>query len=335
MKVIFGITHSSAHQLREYLEEWLDTLPEVRRKKFKKMFLGYGAVYDRDVHVVFTPSITCVQANREALEASDCVVFVFDNPIVLAQARIPLLDAVSVDSVSWTFLDMDADKFIHHLREGLNGKASASFSSEDLDLLPTLLKQRQGQTSEALLNAIAISTVPAKRREITAMFVDWLYSGRPVKDLVEMLTIQGVDARACKVLSDHLESEYGVRIRELFREITRMNSPRKVKGAKGGKSAVRSKASINYDKLSARFEVDTFDVRFLNSTSRGSSSQITHINKNSQDVFAERQKAAKVAGKQTKDQQAVTAVVESNEADGIWTDDSLLDFSEFEGMNYE
>lgn len=327
MKAIYGISRASAHQLKEFVGEFKDTFPPEKAKKLTCQFLGWG-IEPQNKKIIFVPSITNLMNNREALEEIDAVVFVFDNPIVLTQANIPILDAINSGNYRWTYHNLTYDAFVAKLREGLNSKEGGKTVEKlTLDIVPRLLEQRQGVISHTLINLTYECRVPEKRRDITRAYARWLFSSDPIESLINELLDIGVDRQSIKRVEAVFESEKGIEARKVCAEITRMRTKAQRKKATGKPSTV----SINYEKLCAGTSVEVFDLKYITQAVAKASQDMTA--KSSRDATTERARLVNdksEAERQQEINEQINAMMALPEDEG----GDELDFSLLEQVNY-
>lgn len=270
MRSIIGVCWHSPFTLREWIGNWKQGLPENMQEALITQFLEYGdQELKEDVMVVFVPSFTVLKRNQEALDAADCVVVLFDNAIVLRQANITILDAVTNDSVRFLRRPLSEGEFIVKLREGLNGLHVVDV--KEFQLVPNLISNANGSMTEILLNLTSRSRVADKRREITSAYVNWLLSGQALKVLVAALKKLDVDDDAIRYAVTWLESPVGLKAKEICAKISELR---------------KEKKPVNYEKLCDKSGVVPFDLRSLLKYAKGAA--IVEVNLTSTEVFKDR-----------------------------------------------
>ena len=95
MKVI-GITATSPYDIKAYMEQFKEEQPPERQKKLRFQFLGFNDEIKENSTVLLCPSVDVFKQNIANI-GKQCVV-VFDSPMLLETALIPVVDAISKDS---------------------------------------------------------------------------------------------------------------------------------------------------------------------------------------------------------------------------------------------
>ena len=244
MKVI-GITATSPYDIKVYLEQFRDEQSEDKKKKLRFQFLGFNDKIKESATVLLCPSVDVFKQNIEHIGKQH--VLVFDSPMLLETALIPVVDAISKDGVRWFLNHLDYDHFKVELIKLLKGmyKVDPDMSAT---LIPNLLNRAKGSLTSMLLNLTMKSKVPEKRRAITFSYIVWLLNGESVATLQDRLEKLGLDEEAIAKLADWFNTEAGQQARKIFVSI-------KDKQMQG--------KPINYDALCKGTSVEPFDIKYL------------------------------------------------------------------------
>lgn len=301
MRGLLGIAWHSPFQLREWFVEWRNTLPKERQEVLIPQFLGWGEpeVYD-DAMVVFVPSMSVFRKHRDALFASDAAVVLFENPVMLAQAKIKTVDATGHDGIRFFRVPLTQQLLVEHLRAALNREEEYNVEPEDVDLVPTLVANAAGSLTEALLNLTSRCRVSEKRREITSSYVDWLLSDRDITSLEDRLQTLGVDDDAIRYAVDWLSGKQGQAARAICKRVGMLRSTGK---------------NINYDKLCKDSPVQPHDLRYLLNYAR--SARVKRGGGTTMEIFENAKIARANAAVITADEEIVDGLIADEIDEGV------------------
>lgn len=317
MKRLYGIANTSAYTIRQYVEEFILRLPEEKQSKIRPHFLGYGVPYKEDSNLIIVSGYAVFNQNLENLLESKAVVFIIESPIILAQAKIEMLDAHTKDNISWTLSTVDYNKFEQVMFEGLRTKTMVDIGALSLNIVPTLIHNARGSLTQMLLNMTATCKVPEKRRDITRTYVDWLLSKSDFGTLHQRLSQYGIDAPTLDKIGRWLNSQHGAQARKIFSAISVL---------------LKEKKPVNYDKLCAGSTVEPFDVKYLLRHARGA--EYTNVNLDSSELFKQRAARNAVPEQISEEERHIEAVY--NQSYELNTSESAeeLDFDSLEEVSY-
>ena len=265
MKVI-GITATSPYDIKAYMEQFKEEQPPERQKKLRFQFLGFNEEIKENSTVLLCPSVDVFKQNIANI-GKQCVV-VFDSPMLLETALIPVVDAISKDGVRWFLNHLDYEHFRVEFVKLLRGeyKVNPDMSAK---LIPNLLQRVKGSLTSMLLNLTMKSRVPEKRRAITFSYIVWLLSGESLQSLQNRLERLGLDDEAIAKLVEWFNTEDGQQARKIF-------------------------VTINYDALCKGTSVEPFDVKYLLKHVR-SLGTLNKLDSTSVEEYAKRQELRKSA----------------------------------------
>lgn len=275
MKVI-GITATSPYDIKAYMEQFKEEQPPERQKKLRFQFLGFNEEIKENSTVLLCPSVDVFKQNINNI-GKQCVV-VFDSPMLLETALIPVVDAISKDGVRWFLNHLDYEHFRVEFVKLLRGeyKVNPDMSAK---LIPNLLQRVKGSLTSMLLNLTMKSRVPEKRRAITFSYIVWLLSGESLQSLQNRMERLGLDDEAIAKLVEWFNTEDGQQARKIFVTI----KDKQVEGK-----------AINYDALCKGTSVEPFDVKYLLKHVR-SLGTLNKLDSTSVEEYAKRQELRKSA----------------------------------------
>lgn len=316
MKAVIGICAESAFNIKAYIDNFKRSLPENKRSILVTQFMGFGHKVKKRAKIILCPTFSCLTEHLNVLNKMQCVVIVLDSPIVLSQAKIPVIDAITNDHLRWSFKRLDEDEFILHLRAALNNKQKYRLENTDFDLVPKLLYHARGSLTQMLLNITMRCRVPHRRREITTAYIRWLLSDYDIGHLIQQLEDIDLDDHTIDILVDWFKSDEGAQARLICRKIGQLKSKGK---------------PINYDKLCKDSHVMPFDLKYL--FRQLPTCEVDKPNLTSKEDFFRRQKDKHEREKMiTEEDREVDATLDQSfELDVL---DTELDFSDLEEISY-
>lgn len=191
MKELVGVAYASPLTLKEYIDDYC----ESANRRITTVLIDatkHGDV-KLNVNVVFTLSFHSFIEHMDSLDKSKAVVFLFDSPVVLSQANVPIMDAREASYLSWAKLATRPKAFMDKLTAMLKSRKQFNVSSLNLELdLITDLLASQGSITQTILTVTMACKSTGQRQRATRAFIDWLVSGKTADSLIDHLAANRV-----------------------------------------------------------------------------------------------------------------------------------------------
>ncbi len=276
MLALHGVIKESPFALYEYLNRFRGTLSSTRAKDLTFQYLGWGITPDEDALVTFIPSYAILVRYLNTLYEYEPVVFLFENPVLLAQIEVPLLDGENRGDFKWVTHGLSFDDFVYTLRSSLNGEKEAPQREKllsDISIVPKLFSNVEGSLTQMLMNVTQSCSSPSKRKNITQVFAAWLVQNGTVASLIKDLENIRIMPQVLEKLETWTTSEKGVEARQICKKL--------------GEHKLETGKKINYQQITKGTSVAPFDIRYLVHQIKNLS-EMEEINENVQQIHKRR-----------------------------------------------
>jgi hypothetical protein len=195
--------------------------------------------------IVGVPSVALFQQRFEHLVKAKAVIILFDSAPLLEYIKdLPIFDlATKHVSYQYRFKDLDSDSVLKQLVHSYKAKQHIDITTQDLELIPTLLNQTQSSLLSPMLTYLYAIPL-ADRSQARSLFYKWLTLDKTVDDLMARLP----GNKQASNLRNWLDSETGVSTHQAVRTLWQLKQQAK---------------PVNTAKIAKQFNLAEYDLTYL------------------------------------------------------------------------
>lgn len=273
MKAVVTVSNNSIHSVLRDIRLWA----MGRAKKTPKVHLvGFGEKLPDQADVILLPSASMLYAARKELAKRPVVVVVFDAPLQCTQISPALHLDIEHQRPSYrmTFRKLTLGIVKEVMEEAWTTKET-KVEWERIEVAPRLMGQQLTSILQPIQTFLYSVKGPDNRLHFQKLIFTWMVSEAPRKVLEDKIMEEGKFRKMPSALSkllDSLDKHEGARA--AFREALARKAEKK---------------PVSYKKLSAKYSVATFDLRYTMSQMR-KIGRFSVVQKTVHELYAARQK---------------------------------------------
>lgn len=205
-------------------------------------------------------------------KATDSIIFVFDNPVILEHYGVEIIDLqTKKNSYSYVYKALDYNTVVTTIKNGMKNKSISLPAHTNFDILPKLLNSVTGSITQNILSFIYSVKETDNRPQYINRIVSWLMTpNTTVSDLAD--DFSGMSTKAVATLVEFLNSEHGINTKKACECLAISKSKNK---------------PVSYSKLQEDFHVEPYDLKYLLRYYRVNE-KYSVLSKDSKQLFAER-----------------------------------------------
>lgn len=250
MRAVLTVSNNCMSDTVAYIKKWADGHP----KNPKIEVIGFGEKL-READVIVLPSSAMLYSAREKLGKMKCVVVVFDAPLqcTMIQPATHLDIESQRPSYKCTFRKLSQGLVSEEMDKAMQSK-SVDVEWERIEVAPRLMNLQLTSILNPIMTFLQTVRDPDNRQHYQKLVYTWLFSEAPVEDLQEKVMTDGDYKKVPAALGRLVEAMRNAdKARAAFREVLDRSAAGK---------------AVSYKKLSSKYEVSKFDLRYTMSVIR-------------------------------------------------------------------
>lgn len=250
MKAVLTVSNNCIADTLKLVNRWAEGHP----KKPKVELIGFGEKL-RDADVLLLPASSMLYSAREKLAKMKSVVIVFDAPLqcTMIQPATHLDIEYQRPSYKCAFRKLTQGLVSEELDKAFGAK-SVDIEWERIEVAPRLMNQQLTSILNPIMTFLHSVRDPDNRQHYQKLVYTWLFSDAPVSALQSKIMEDGNYKKVPAALAKLVEAMTPMdKAREAFREVL---------------SRTEAGKAVSYKKLSAKYGVAVFDLRYTMSVVR-------------------------------------------------------------------
>ena len=275
MRLLFGVANHNIFQVGSLLRQHYSDSPDL-----KPTMCGFQQ--EPSSKIVLIPTISQLLTNLPMLERADCVVFVFDAPVLLEYLTpIELIDVIpnKVNSFTYRYKAIHLGDIVDRIDGALRSKKHITIEQATLDVIPRLLGETKSSVLAPILNFLYSVSDTDRRLSYQSIIYAWFSTSQSTEELeTHLYSVSKRKKRSGAIdkLIAYLDSEAGLIARAAVADINELRKAKKV---------------VNYKSLSTRHNIAEFDLKYLVKAMRKATSiQDSIAGTTLDDIFKSRKK---------------------------------------------
>jgi hypothetical protein len=250
MYALLGVSNTDIFEFTQSMRRWV-TEADLDAAPFRPTLLGFEEAWPEEIKgVVVVPTVALFLQHLPQLIRSKAVVFVFDTAVLLEYVKqMPILDLLEKrQSFMYRYKPLDGHEVVRLIVAARTERTHVEVSKQDVQVIPTLLGATKSSLLTPILNFLYSTKNTNQRTDYQRAIYGWMRADRPITALTEQLP----EGKATNLLIEFLvNDEVGKNTVTAVREMVATRASGK---------------QVNIDKLAKKYDLASFDLRYLQTT---------------------------------------------------------------------